>query len=106
MKPILFYFILIIMNANVFAGEIDLSAADAEYGEYLSGECKTCHHKKGLNKGIPAINNLEINTFVNIMRAYKSKEVESQVMQMIAGSLNENQILSLAIYFNKLKSEK
>ena len=106
MKPILFYFILIIMSDNVFAGELNLFTADADYGEYLSGECKACHHKEGLNSGIPAINDLEINTFVNIMRAYKAKEIESQVMQMIAGSLDENQILSLAIYFNKLKSEK
>jgi cytochrome c len=37
------------------------------------------------------------------MLAYKNKEMENPVMQMIAGRLDNEQIASLALYFNSLK---
>ena len=40
---------------------------------------------------------------VTLMLAYKNKEMENQVMQMIAGRLDNEQIASLALYFNKIK---
>ena len=77
--------------------------ADADYGEHLSGECVTCHHKGGLNRGIPSINGQDAEVFIALMLAYKAKEMENPVMQMIAGRLDDNQIASLALYFSKLK---
>ena len=82
------------------------SAGDIEYGEHLAGECGTCHHKGGLSKGIPSINGLDSDVFVALMLAYKLKEMENPVMQMIAGRLDNEQIGSLALYFKKQKPLK
>jgi cytochrome c553 len=82
-----------------------IANADVGYGEYLSGECVTCHQKSGQSRGIPAIAGLEAETFVSIMNAYRNKELENKVMQMVAGRLDDEQIISLAAYFSKLPSK-
>ncbi len=95
---------LFFLSTNIsFSEENILADADIEYGEYLAGECVTCHHKAGLNQGIPSINGLDADVFVALMIAYRSKEMENPVMQMIAGRLDDNQIGSLALYFSKLE---
>ena len=85
-------------------GQTDLAdqiaKADLGYGEYLAGECVTCHRKSGA--GIPQINGIEAETFVTIMNAYRSKELDNKVMQMMAGRLDDEQIISLAAYFSSL----
>ena len=43
------------------------------------------------------------DVFVTLMLAYKNKEMQNPVMQMIAGRLDNEQIASLALYFNTLK---
>jgi cytochrome c553 len=77
-----------------------IAKADLGYGEYLAGECMTCHRKSG--KGIPEINGIEAEVFVTIMKAYRSKELDNKVMQMMAGRLDDEQIISLAAYFASL----
>ena len=77
-----------------------IAKADLDYGEYLAGECVTCHRKSGT--GIPQINGVEAETFVTIMKAYRSKELDNKVMQMMAGRLDDEQIISLAAYFSSL----
>ncbi len=77
-----------------------IAKADRGYGEYLAGECLTCHRKSGAN--IPQINGIEAETFVMIMKAYRSKELDNKVMQMMAGRLDDEQIISLAAYFSSL----
>ena len=77
-----------------------IAKADIGYGEYLAGECVTCHRKSGT--GIPQINGIEAETFVTIMKAYRSKELDNKVMQMMAGRLDDEQITSLAAYFSLL----
>ena len=85
-------------------GQTDLAdqiaKADLGYGEYLAGECVTCHQKSGA--GIPQINGIEAETFVTIIKAYRSKELDNKVMQMMAGRLDDEQIISLAAYFSSL----
>ena len=81
-----------------------LAGADVGYGEYLSGECVTCHSQKGVNKGIPAINGLDAEVFATVMHAYKTGDMEHPVMQMVAGRLDGEQIASLAVYFATLAS--
>ena len=44
--------------ASIVRAEDLLAGADIGYGEYLSGECVTCHSQNGTNSGIPAINDL------------------------------------------------
>ena len=85
-------------------GQTDLAdqiaKADLGYGEYLAGECVTCHRKSGA--GIPQINGIEAKTFVTAIKAYRSKELDNKVMQMMAGRLDDEQIISLAAYFSSL----
>ena len=81
-----------------------LTGADVGYGEYLSGECVTCHSQKGIDKGIPAINGLDAEVFATVMHAYKAGDMEHPVMQMVAGRLDGEQIASLAVYFATLTS--
>jgi cytochrome c len=97
------FFIISFAASLFFAGEVSaeniISGADIGYGEYLSGECVTCHSQKGVNKGIPVINGLDA-----VMHAYKAGDIEHPVMQMVAGRLDGEQIASLAVYFATLSA--
>ena len=108
MKIFLFaIFFLISFCRFAFADEQQIIAmGDIEFGEYLGAECAACHHQEGVSKGIPAINGMDAEVFVALMVAYRSKEMENPVMQMIAGRLDDEQIGSLALYFSKLDPPK
>ncbi|MFN3723189.1 MAG: c-type cytochrome [Paracoccaceae bacterium] len=75
---------------------------DAEYGEYLSSECSTCHRRDGADEGIPSITQWPAEDFVVAMHAYKSKLRPHPVMQMMAGRLSNDEIAALAAYFATL----
>ena len=75
---------------------------DAEYGEYLSSECTTCHQADGADKGIPSIVLWPEEDFVLAMHAYKNKVREHPVMNMVAGRLGDEEIAALAAYFAAL----
>ncbi len=99
--------LIIFIHKSVFSDELQIIAqGDIEFGEYLAGECAACHHQAGLSKGIPSINGMDAEVFVALMIAYRSKEMENPVMQMIAGRLDDEQIGSLALYFSKLDPPK
>lgn len=76
---------------------------DPEYGEYLAGECTTCHQPSGADQGIPSIVGWPADIFVTAMHAYREKARTHPVMQMIAGPLNNEEIAALAAYFEKLE---
>ena len=78
---------------------------DPEYGEYLSGECVACHQAGGANDGIPSIVLWPEDKFVVAMHAYKDKQRNHPVMQMVAGRLGDEEIAALAAYFGQLKVE-
>lgn len=80
--------------------EID---GDSAYGEYLSSECVTCHQEDGEDRGIPSITGWPKDDFVIALHAYKSKARPHPVMQMIASRLSDEEIASLAIYFEELR---
>ncbi len=75
---------------------------DAEYGEYLSSECLTCHQSDGSDQGIPSITGWPAEDFVVAMHAYKSKIRPHPVMQMMASRLSDEEIAALAAYFSAL----
>lgn len=77
-------------------------SGDAEYGEYLSSECSTCHRSDGDNDGIPAIVGWQTEDFVTAMHAYREKQRENPVMQLITGRLSDEEIAALAEYFKNL----
>jgi cytochrome c len=76
---------------------------DPEYGEYLSGECTTCHQAEGGDAGIPSIVYWPEEDFVVAMHAYKQKTRAHPVMQMVAGRLGDEEIAALAAYFAKIE---
>ena len=108
MKILLFViFFLTSFCKFAFSDEQDIIAmGDIEYGEYLGAECAACHLQTGASKDIPVINGMDAGVFVALMLAYRSKEMENPIMQMIAGRLDDEQIGSLALYFSKLEPPK
>ncbi len=82
--------------------EVLAMQGDAEFGEYLSAECTTCHQADGSAEGIPSITNWPSEDFVMAMHAYKQSLRPHPVMQMIAGRLSDEEIAALAAYFEDL----
>lgn len=76
---------------------------DPAYGEYLSGDCTTCHQTSGGDDGIPSIVLWPEADFVTAMHAYKNGHRTNQVMQMMAGRLSDEEIAALAAYFGSLE---
>ena len=93
-----FFFATIFCLSHARADNL-LDGADLGYGEYLSGECVTCHSKDGVDKGIPVINGLDAEVCASIMHAYKTGDMDHPVMMMVASRLDAEQIASLAVYF-------
>ena len=82
--------------------EILAIEGDPEYGEYLSGECTTCHQASGADDGIPGIVGRPVEDFAIGMHQYKNGAREHPVMGMIAGRLGNDEIAALAAYFSGL----
>ena len=82
-----------------------LQKADIAYGEYLAGECVTCHSADGADRGIPSIIGLDAEGFAYIMHSYRKKELDNKVMQLVANRLDDEQIASLALYFSSLTAK-
>ena len=105
MVNIVFKFFIAISCLLIFRGLVAeplLDGADFDYGEYLSGQCLTCHQNSS-DEGIPAINGAEALYIAKKLILYKNKELENEVMQLVASALDKEQIASLAIYFNSLE---
>jgi cytochrome c len=90
---------LIVVSVLSFSAPFEAQASDKAFGQYLSGECVTCHRKDGENKGIPAIVGWPVDQFVAVLQAYKQKDRPNQVMQTIAGRLTDQEMAALAAYF-------
>ena len=99
-KVLLAFFFFGVSTAS--SAENLLKNADLAYGEYLAGECVTCHSADGADRGIPSIIGLDAEGFAYIMHSYQKKELDNKVMQLVAGRLDDEQIASLAVYFSKL----
>ena len=72
---------------------------DPDYGEYLSGECVTCHQAEGGDDAIPSITGWDRAAFVTALLAYRSKHRDHPAMQLVAGRLNDEEIAGLAAFF-------
>lgn len=84
-----------------------LTKADPEYGEYLSGQCVTCHHAAGEDQGIPAIIGLHADYLVKSMLDYKNavQGRTNPAMVNIIKNLTDEELGSLAMYFSEQKSK-
>lgn len=76
---------------------------DPDYGEYLSGECVTCHRADGGDEGIPSITGWPQEDFVVALHAYRSKHRDNEAMQLVASRLSDEEIAGLAAYFGGLE---
>lgn len=76
------------------------------YGEYLAGECTTCHQTKSSSDGIPAITGLDTDHFLSALEAYKDGSRTNATMVSVARSLDAEQMKALAIYFGSLSPSK
>lgn len=85
------------------APEILAIVGDPAYGEYLSGECTSCHQASGDASGIPSITNWPAAYFVTAMHAYKDNVRTHPVMQMMAQRLSNEEIAALAAYFEDIE---
>ncbi len=93
----------IFMSALVHAPAA-AKAGDPAYGEYLAGECVTCHRTDGKDSNIPDITGWPAEAFVAVLQSYKTKERENRVMQTIAAGLGDDEMAALAAYFASLKA--
>ena len=74
-------------------------------GEYLAGECVTCHQPSNEHNGIPSIIGWDTWAFELVMNEYRNKEREHEIMQTLAASLSDEEVKALAMYFNSLKAK-
>lgn len=80
------------------------AAGDKSLGEYLSSQCSTCHQSSGLRVGgIPVIIGYRADQFSALMRSYKAKERDNEIMQTIVARLTPDEIEALAAYYEGLK---
>ena len=87
----------------IVAPEILAIRGDSAYGQYLSGECTTCHQADGGADGIPSIVGWPVEDFVVAMHAYKKNIRINPAMNMMASRLSDEEIAALAAYFNALQ---
>ena len=77
---------------------------DPEYGEYLAGECITCHRAGG-EEGIPSITGWPLHDFVIALHAYKRGKRVHQAMQLVARRLSDEEIAALAAHFHRAEDD-
>jgi cytochrome c553 len=75
-----------------------------DYGEYLSGECMSCHRACATPAAIPALRPLSADRIVEALREYQSGKRTNPVMVSVARALSEEQISALAAYFAAAKA--
>lgn len=77
---------------------------DPEYGEYLSGECVTCHRPGGA-EGIPTITGWKPKNFIHALYEYKQEVRKNPVMITVSKRLGDEELAALAAYFSSLEIE-
>ena len=77
-------------------------AQDLAYGEYLAGECVSCHAPASAAGGIPVLDGLPADYFIEAMAQYRSGERENAAMRSVVLSLDEEQIKALAAWYEQL----
>jgi len=77
---------------------------DVAYGEYLSGECTTCHAvSKSTDSAVPVIHGNEASLIVQALLEYRSGDRSNTTMQSVAGALGDEEIAVIAYYFSTYK---
>ena len=109
-KPAFAAVLLLAATATLQAGETaDPSAdqvatilsvvADQAYGEYLAGDCVTCHRASSSADGIPPIAGLPVEHLVKALVEYRLRIRDNEVMTVRAARLSDEEIAALAHHF-------
>lgn len=80
-------------------------SGDPEYGEYLSGECVTCHKLDGSDEGIASIIKWPKENFIDALYQYKTGIRKNLVMQNVTKRLGDEEMAALAAYFGALPAK-
>jgi cytochrome c len=78
---------------------------DAAWGEYLSGDCVSCHNAASVSSGVAPIGGWNTSKFVTVMHQYRLRALPNEAMQLQAMRLSDEEIAALAAYFAELGSE-
>ena len=78
---------------------------DVAFGEYLAGECVTCHQATGQAEGIPSIVGIPKDYFVRSLVEYKTNVRQNEVMKLRVQNLGNEEIAALAAYFATLEPQ-
>ena len=91
-----------ITGAFVLAGLIllvaSINAAENEKGAELAATCAACHGTKGSNQGIPPLAGQTAEEIIAAMAAYRSNERPNHIMHVIALSISDEELASVAHY--------
>lgn len=88
----------VVMPLAWTAVPLGAQAGDVAFGEYLSGDCTSCHSPDGA-LGIPPITGRHPEDFVQTMQEYRDGTRQSEVMELMASRLSDDEIAALAAYF-------
>lgn len=91
--------------ASSFTDIVLAMEGDPEYGEYLAGECVTCHQATGHADGIPSIVGLPREYFVKALFDYKTNVRRNEVMKLRVANLANEEIAALAAFFAGLEPQ-
>jgi cytochrome c len=91
-----------VVAAPGFAEVVMQLEGDPEYGEYLAGECVTCHQASGHADGIPSIVGLPKKYFLTALFEYKNNVRTNEVMKLRVQNLTNEELAALAAYFENL----
>lgn len=94
-RPLLRPLAVVLVLCTVESRAEDLYA----YGEYLSGECLTCHRLDDSATQIPAIFGWPEDEFIEALAMYKHGTRENAAMRNVAASLGDEEMAALARYF-------
>ena len=92
-----------LVAAVLGADERALAGADLELGRYLASECMTCHRAQTSASSIPNLSRVPRSHFVEVIKAYRARELPNPAMQNVASRLSDDDIESLALYFATAK---
>ena len=92
-------------NSVLLGASAAALVGDSEYGQYLSGECVTCHKVSGEDDGIPSIIGWPKENFIDALYQYKTEARENPVMRTVTKRLGDEEMAALAAYFGSLKAE-
>lgn len=74
------------------------AAAGPDQGAQLAAICASCHRLDGGGTGIPSIIGLGEERLTNALLAYRASESPNHIMHVIALSLSDEEIASVARY--------